>query len=109
MISNKYDIKGPIWTDFVRIDPLSFYREFYRLFRFLSNFVFDKIKKSSSRKEYFIQQESEFPSSDHEAFWNDVGMTEFGKLKNGIQSRIQKFYLTYKGHQTFKFLVEFGL
>ena len=27
LISNKYDIKGPIWTDFVRVNPLSFYRK----------------------------------------------------------------------------------
>ena len=27
LISDKYDIKGPIWTDFVRVNPLSFYRK----------------------------------------------------------------------------------
>ena len=89
MISNKYDIKGPIWTDFVRVEPLTFYREVLPinngpLFRFLSKFVLIK-QKSSSRKEFFIQQEPEFPSINHETFWNDVGMTEFGQLKNGIQ------------------------
>ena len=46
---------------------------------------------SSSRNEYFTRHPSEIlsesPSSDHTAFWHDVGMTEFGKLKNGIQVR----------------------
>jgi len=36
-------------------------------------------------------------------------MTEFGKLKNGIQLAIQNFELTNEGHHKFKFLVEFDL
>ena len=95
LISNKYDIKGPIWTDFVRVNPLSFYRKVLLILsKVHADNGFDKTKKSSSRKEYFIQQEPEFPSSDHETFWNDVGMTEFGKLKNGIQYWIETFLLT---------------
>ena len=41
--------------------------------------------KSSSRKTFFTHRQSAFPASDHKTFWNDVGMTELGTLKNGIQ------------------------
>ena len=44
-----------------------------------------EIRKSASRKTFFTHQQSAFPSSDHKTFWHDVGMTEFGTLKNGIQ------------------------
>ena len=40
---------------------------------------------SSSRNAFFTHQQSAFPASDHKTFWNDVGMTEYGTLKNGIQ------------------------
>ena len=74
LISDKYDIKGPIWTDFVRIDPLSFYREFYRLFRFLSNFVFDKIKKFIKKRIFRstrIRISVEWSRSILERCWHD--------------------------------------
>ena len=48
-------------------------------------FILGEILISSSRKAFFTHQQSAFPASDHKTFWNDVGMTEFGKLKNGIQ------------------------
>jgi len=65
LISMKYKIDHPIWTDFVRANTSTFY--------------------SSSRKAFFTHQQSAFPASDHKTFWNDVGMTEYGTLKNGIQ------------------------
>ena len=44
-----------------------------------------EILLSSSRKAFFTHQQSAFPASDYRTFWSDVGMTEFGTLKNGIQ------------------------
>ena len=42
--------------------------------------------ESSSRNAYFTRNPlNKSPSSDHTAFWHDVGMAEFGTLKNGIQ------------------------
>ena len=35
-------------------------------------------------------------------------MTEFGKLKNGIQLAIQNFELINEGHHKFTFVVEFA-
>ena len=46
---------------------------------------FSRKLESPSRKEFLTQQRSAFPESDHKTFWSDVGMTEFGTLKNGIQ------------------------
>ena len=54
----------------------------------LSNKMVPDIKsklESPSRNEFLTQQRSAFPESDHKTFWSDVGMTEFGTLKNGIQ------------------------
>ena len=79
LISNKYDIKGAIWTDFVRVDPLSFYREFYRLLRFLSNFVFDKIKKVHQEKNISFNKNQNF----HRVITKDFGtMLEWQNLAN---------------------------
>ena len=57
--------------------------ESYRMIRIIILTV--EIRKSASRKAFFTHQQSAFPSSDHKTFWHDVGMTEFGTLKNGIQ------------------------
>ena len=48
-------------------------------------YSFSRKRESPSRKEFLTQQRSAVPESDHKTFCSDVGMTEFGTLKNGIQ------------------------
>ena len=62
--------------------------KWYDSYRMKSNkkyHLFSRKLESPSRKEFLTQQRSAVPESDHKTFCSDVGMTEFGTLKNGIQ------------------------
>ena len=71
----------PFWFEaFTAVTPTIFTTKYTR-----KRMILGEILISSSRKAFFTHQQTAFPASDHKTFWNDVGMTEFGKLKNGIQ------------------------
>ena len=54
LISSKYDIKGPIWTDFVRVNPLSFYRNVLLILSIVhAENEFDKTKKKFIKRGIF--------------------------------------------------------
>ena len=72
LISSKYDIKGPIWTDFVRVNPLSFYR---KVFQVILSIVHDE----NSIKQKKVHQERNISFNKNQNF-RLVIMKHFGTM-----------------------------